>query len=64
LYEGALVVGQELFTAQQKLSNLPYDVLFNAIGKAVNIQGEALSISVKAFKAAIAAVGGIVKDGE
>lgn len=27
-----------------------YDTLFNAIGKAVNIQGEALSISVKAFE--------------
>ena len=51
-------------TAPQKLSNLPYDVLFNAIGKAVNIQGEALSISVKAFKEAIEAAGGIVKDGE
>lgn len=27
-----------------------YDTLFNAIGKAVNIQGDALSISVKAFE--------------
>ena len=54
----------EPFTAPQKLSNLPYDVLFNAIGKAVNIQGQALSISVKAFKEAIEAAGGIVKDGE
>lgn len=43
------------FTTPQKLSDLSYDVLFNAIGKAVSIQGEALSISVKAFKAAIKA---------
>lgn len=32
-----------------------YDTLFNAIGKAVNIQGEALSISVKAFEDAMLA---------
>lgn len=32
-----------------------YDTLFNAIGKAVNIQGDALSISVKAFEEAMLA---------
>lgn len=50
-----LPVGTELFTAPKKLSDLPYDIVFNAIAKATNIQGQAISISVKEFKAAIKA---------
>ncbi|EKN3570373.1 hypothetical protein ACOHX3_000011 [Yersinia enterocolitica] len=45
----------ELFTAPKKLSDLPYYIVFNAIAKATNIQGQAISISVKEFKAAIKA---------
>lgn len=52
----------ELFTAPQKLSDLPYDIVFNAIAKATNIQGQAISISVKEFKAAIKAAGGTVEE--
>lgn len=54
----------ELFTHSQKLTDLPYDVLFNAIAKSVTPLGEHMSISVKDFKAAIEAAGSVVKDGE
>ncbi|EMO1105138.1 hypothetical protein WDB63_004154 [Yersinia enterocolitica] len=57
-----LPVGTELFTALQKLSDLPYDIVFNAIAKATNIQGQAISISVKEFKAAIKAASFTVEE--
>lgn len=52
------------YIAPQKLTDLSYDVLFNAIAKSAKPLGEHMSISVKDFKAAIEAAGGIVKDGE
>lgn len=52
------------YIAPQKLTDLSYDVLFNAIAKSATPLGEHMSISVKDFKAAIESAGGIVKDGE
>ncbi|MDN5681250.1 MAG: ead/Ea22-like family protein [Ewingella sp.] len=48
----------------QKLTDLPYDVLFNAIAKSVTPLGEHMSISVKDFKVAIETANIVPKDGE
>lgn len=57
-------VGTQFFTTPKKLTDLPYDVLFNAIAKSATPLGEHMSISVKDFKAAIEDAGCIVKDGD